>query len=144
MYFEQFTLGTKINLEPVTIKKERMIDFAKEYDNIPLHTDEKYAQTTIFGDLIAPGVMTFMSVWSKFLELNLAADEFIAGKSTKIEWEKPVYANDTLRGVCTVSRLTKRNKKNGIVEISVDVYNQNGIIVLKNVTEMIVKCEPKV
>ena len=65
----------------------------------------------------------------------------IAGKSTKIEWIKPVYANDILTSTCTVSNLTKRNEKNGIVEITFEVFNQNGDIVLIDVTEMIVKCK---
>lgn len=141
MYFEEFTIGSTYKVEPATIHKDDMIDFARKYDNIPLHTDEEYAKSTIFGGLIAPGVMTFMSVWANYLKLNLAGNEVIAGKSTKIEWLKPVYAEDVLSGVCTVSKLTKRNAKNGLVELSFDVFNQNGTLVLKNVTEMVVKCK---
>ena len=33
----------------------------------------------------------------------------------------------------------KRNEKNGIVEITIEAYNQNGVLVLKDVTEAIVK-----
>lgn len=140
MYFEEFVLGSKTQIEPAVINKEDMIDFAKKYDNIPLHTDENYAKSTIFGNLIAPGVMSFMSVWAKYLEIDLAGDELIAGKSTKIEWMKPVYAEDVLSSICTVSSLTKRNAKNGIVELTFEVFNQNNELVLTNITEMIVKC----
>ncbi|MBO5020660.1 MAG: hypothetical protein J6A69_00520 [Clostridia bacterium] len=89
MYFEEFELGSKTQIEPAVINKDDMIDFAKKYDNIPLHTDEEYAKSTIFGKLIAPGVMSFMSVWAKYLENDLAGDELLAGKSTKIEWFSP-------------------------------------------------------
>ena len=74
--------------------------------------------------------------------MDLAGDELLAGKSTKIEWFKPVFADDTLTSTCTVSRLTKRNEKNGIVELTFEVLNQNGELVLTDVTEMIVKCKP--
>lgn len=141
MYFEEFKLGTKTQIEPTTIHKNDMLDFANKYDIIPLHTDEEYAKSTIFGKLIAPGVMSFMSVWAKYLENDLAGDELIAGKSTKIEWFKPVYADDILSSTCTVSNLTKRNEKNGIVELTFEVFNQNGELVLTDVTEMIVKCK---
>ncbi len=141
MYFEDFVLGSKVQLEPAVIEKDAMIDFAKKYDNIPLHTDEEYAKSTFFGKLIAPGVMSFMSVWAKYLEIDLAGDELLAGKSTKIEWIKPVFANDILTGTCTVSKLTKRNHKNGIVELTFEVFNQNGEPVLTDITEMIVKCK---
>lgn len=111
MYFEDFKLGTETEIKPVTITKKDMVEFAKKYDPIPLHTDEEYAKSTIFGGLIAPGVMSFMSVWAKFLEIDLAGDELIAGKSTKIEWFKPVFADDVLTSTCTISNLTKRNEK---------------------------------
>ena len=141
MYFEEFKLGSKTQIEPAVINKDDMIDFAKKYDNIPLHTDEEYAKSTFFGKLIAPGVMSFMSVWAKYLENDLAGDELLAGKSTKIEWFKPVFADDVLTSSCTVSKLTKRNEKNGIVELTFEVFNQNGDLVLTDVTEMIVKCK---
>ena len=142
MFFEEFVEGTKVTIDSVVISKNDMVDFAKKYDNIPIHTDEKYAEKTIFGKLIAPGVMSFMSVWAKYLEIDLAGDELIAGKSTKIEWKKPVFAEDILKGECTVSKLTKRNEKNGLVELTFEVFNQNNELVLTDVTEMVVKCKP--
>ena len=143
MYFNELTVGMSVDIPPAVIEKEKMLDFARLYDNIPLHTDEEYAKKTPFGDLIAPGVMSFMSVWVKFLEIGLfTSEEFLAGKSTKMEWFKPVYAGDVLTGKATVTRLTERNAKNGIVEITIDAYNQKGEFVLKNVTEAIVKCKP--
>ena len=140
MYFEEFILGTKLDLNDVVINKDDIFEFAKKYDNIPLHTDEEYAKSTNFGALIAPGVMSFMSVWAQYLKIDLAGTELIAGKSAKIEWIKPVFAGDVLKGICEVTNLTKRNEKNGIVELSFDVYNQKNELVLTNVTEMIVKC----
>lgn len=143
MYFEEFELGSKIQIEPAIIDKDEMIDFAKKYDNIPLHTNEEYAKNTPFGKLIAPGVMSFMAVWAKYLEKDLAKDELLAGKSSKIEWIKPVFADDILTSTCTVSNLTKRNEKNGIVELTFEVFNQNGELVMTNITQMIVKCKIK-
>ena len=142
MYFEEFEAGTQFNIDNVAIDKNDMLDFAIKYDCIPLHTDEEYAKKTIFGNLIAPGVMSFMAVWAKYLETDLAGDQLLAGKSTKIEWKKPVYADDVLNATCTVSKLTKRNEKNGLVELTFEVFNQNGELVLTDVTEMIVKCKP--
>lgn len=142
MYFEEFVIGKQTKIDGAVIEKSEMIDFAGKYDNIPLHTDEEYAKSTFFGKLIAPGVMSFMSVWAKYLEIDLAGDELLAGKSTKIEWIKPVFAEDVLTSTCTVSNLTKRNARNGIVELTFEVFNQNNELVLTDVTEMIVKCRP--
>ena len=140
MYFDDLKIGMTVGTAPAHIKKEKMIEFAKDYDNVPLHTDEEYAKTTPFGKLIAPGVMSFMSVWAKYLEVDFFGKELLAGKSTKIEWLKPVFADDVLTGTATITALTRRNEKNGLVEITIDAYNQNGELVLKDVTEAVVKC----
>ena len=129
-----------VEIAPVVIEKQKMMDFARTYDNIPLHTDEEYAKATPFGKLIAPGVMSFMSVWARYLEVDFFGEELLAGKSTKIEWLKPVFADDVLTGKATITNLVKRNAKNGLVEVTIEAYNQNGALVLTDVTEAIVKC----
>ena len=139
MYFDDMTLGMTVEPAPAVIEKEKMLAFAREYDNIPLHTDEDYAKTTLFGKLIAPGVMAFMVVWAKYLEVDFFGEELLAGKSTKIEWQKPVFAGDVLTGRATITNLTPRNAKNGLAEVSFEVFNQNGELVLTDVTEAVVK-----
>lgn len=140
MYFDEIKLGMAVEIPPAVIEKEKMMAFAKDYDNIPLHTDEAYAKASVFGALIAPGVMSFLSVWAKYLEVDFFGKELLAGKSTKIEWIQPVYAQDVLTGRAEITRLQRRNAKNGLVEISIQAYNQNGDLVLTDVTEAIVKC----
>ena len=140
MYFDDLKVGMAVEIAPARIQKEKMLAFARDYDNIPLHTDEAYAKASVFGDLIAPGVMSFMSVWAKYLEKDFFGRELLAGKSTRIEWCKPVYADDVLTGKAVITRLAKRSPKNGLVEVSIEAYNQKGQLVLTNVTEAIVKC----
>ena len=141
MYFDDLKLGMAVDTTPAVIEKEKMLAFARDYDNIPLHTDEEYAKNTPFGKLIAPGVMSFMSVWAKYLEVDFFGNELLAGKSTKIEWLKPVFTDDVLTGKATITNLVKRSEKNGLVEVTIDVFNQDGVLVLKDVTEAIVKCK---
>ncbi len=142
MYFEDIKIGMAVETAPTVIEREKMMAFARTYDPIPLHTDETYAKSTLFGDLIAPGVMSFMSVWAKYLEVDFFGEQLLAGKSTKIEWFKPVYAEDVLTGKVTITGKTKRNNRNGVVELLTLVYNQNAELVLQNVTEAVVKCKP--
>ena len=141
MYFNDLKLGMSVEIAPAVIEKQKMMDFAHTYDNIPIHMDEAYAKASPFGALIAPGVMSFMSVWAKYLEADFFGRELLAGKSTRIEWHKPVYAGDVLSGKAVITNLTRRSERNGIVEVTIEVYNQNGVHVLSNVTEAIVKCK---
>ena len=142
MYFEDIQLNTEVAIAPVKIEKQKMMEFAKDYDHIPLHLDEEYAQKTPFKKLIAPGVMSFMSVWANYLDADLFQEELLAGKSTKIEWHKPVFADDVLTGKAVVTNKTVRNEKNGLVELTIYAYNQHGETVLTSVTEAVVKRKP--
>ena len=142
MYFDDVKIGMTVDIPPAVIEKEKMMDFARLYDNIPLHTDEEYAKKSPFGGLIAPGMMSFMSVWAKYLEVDLFGDDLLAGKSSKVEWLKPVYADDILTAKAEVTNKTPRSEKNGIVELTIHAYNQHGDLVLTNITEAIVKCRP--
>ena len=139
MYFDDIKLGMSVDIAEAVIEKQKMLDFARVYDHIPLHTDEEYAKTTPFGALIAPGVMSFMSVWANYLEVNFFADSLLAGKSTKIEWHKPVFAGDVLTGRATITNLVERNARNGLVEVTIEAYNRRGELVLSDITEAIVK-----
>lgn len=140
MYFDDLKLGMSLQIAPAVIEKEKMMAFAREYDPIPLHTDEGYAKASPFGQLIAPGVMSFMSVWARYLEQDFFGRELLAGKSTRIEWLKPVYAEDVLRGRAEITGLTRRSPRNGLVELTIEAWNQRGETVLRDVTEAIVKC----
>lgn len=139
MFFDELKVGLKRQLESVKIEKDKMIEFARSYDDVPLHTDEKYAERTPFKRVISPGMFSFLSVWAEYLKVDFFGEELLAGKSTKVEWFKPVFAFDELSGVATVTKLTERNEKNGIVEITIDVTNQKGESVLSSLTEAIVK-----
>lgn len=143
MYFEDLSVGMTKTLSTATIDKDDMLDFANKYDNVPLHTDEEYAKTTRFGKLIAPGVMSFMVVWAKYLEEDYFGDELIAGASTKIEWFKPTFADDNLTGVVTITRMVERNPYNGLVELTFDITNQDGELVIRNTTEAVIKRRPQ-
>lgn len=140
MYFDDIIVGMTVQIAPAVIQKEKMLEFARNYDNIPLHTDEEYAKSTPFGALIAPGVMSFMSRWANYLEVDFFGKELLAGKSTRIEWIRPVYAEDILTGTAEITNLVKRSVRNGLVEITIKAYNQKGELVLMDVTEAIVKC----
>ena len=79
MYFDDIKLGTTVEIASAVIHRDKMVAFARDYDPIPLHMDEEYAKTTPFGKLIAPGVLSFMSVLAKYLEVDFFGEELLAG-----------------------------------------------------------------
>ncbi|KAF1085393.1 bifunctional aldehyde dehydrogenase/enoyl-CoA hydratase [Sporotomaculum syntrophicum] len=139
MYFDDFTVGQEFEIESITINKEKMLKFAQDYDPQPIHLDEDFAKKSKFGVVIAPGIMSFMSVWAKFVESNIITQQFIAALSFRVDWFSPVFADDVLKGKATINKLTARNRYNGIVEIRITVTNQEGTLVMDTTTEAVLE-----
>ena len=123
MYLEDIKPGSELTVENIVIRKEEMLDFARKYDPVKIHTDEDFAKLSRFGDLIAPGMLSFLSVWGQYVELD--------------------FADDVLRGVAKVTGIAFRNDFNGIMTVTIDVFNQKNEKVLTSVVESIVKRRPK-
>ena len=143
MYLEDLEIGMTVKTEEVIMEKKKMMDFAAEYDPVPIHTDEEYAKSSRFGKLIAPGVMSFMAVWAKYIEVDFFGDQLVAGRSTKIEWNKPVFAGDILRGEAKITAISPRNPYNGIVQLTMVIYNGENEQVMNSVVEAVVERKVK-
>ena len=139
MFLDEIKIGAKIEIAPAVIEEDEMLAFSRRFNNIPVHTDADFAKTTKFGKPLASGVMSFLVVWANYVQQDFSSEQLIAGKSSKIDWFKPVFAGDILTGTAEVTAITPRNDYNGVLEVTIDVFNQSGELVLKNVTESIVK-----
>ena len=139
MFFEELQTGMTVRTAPVTVRKEEMLAFSQQYDNVPLHTDEDYARNTHFGQLLAPGMLSFLLVWTEYLRQDFFGEELLAGTSQKVEWCKPVFAGDTLSGIAEITELTERNARNGLAMLTLRVFNQKEELVLTGVTECVVR-----
>lgn len=126
MYFEEFTLGRTWEIGEIHITREMMLDYASKYDSAPIHMDDEVGKNSIFGEIIAPGTMTGMLLWRKWLLDYKPLGHFIAGISSYNDWFKAVKAGDVITGTATVSEAEERNEYNGRVCIKIDGYNQNG------------------
>ena len=137
MYFDDFKVGDSFELGSVKIKRDKMMAFGREYDPQPIHTDESHGKDSKFGDIIAPGIMSFMSVWSGFVKSNIITDQFIAAQSFRINWFSPVFSDDVLTGRAVIDNLVPRNPYNGMVDIRITIFNQTGDMVMDTNTEAI-------
>lgn len=137
MYFDDLNAGDSFDLGSITIDRDKMTAFAREYDPQPIHTDEAHGKASKFGDIIAPGIMSFMSVWAEFVKKNIITDQFIAAQSFRINWLSPVFADDELTGKAIIDSLTPRNPYNGLVEIRLVIFNQHDVTVMDTTTEAI-------
>ena len=49
MYYDDIKFGMTVQIAPVIIKKDKMMDFARTYEHISLHTNEEYVKASPFG-----------------------------------------------------------------------------------------------
>ena len=52
MYFDDFNVGDTFELESISIDRQKMMEFAHDYDPQKIHTDEEH------GSLLSCGVRT--------------------------------------------------------------------------------------
>ncbi len=59
--FEDFTPGAVIEGGPITVTRDELVAFAREFDPQPFHLDEAAAEATFVGQLIGSGWQTAAS-----------------------------------------------------------------------------------
>ena len=132
-YWEDIKQGEVFELGSRTMDKERMIAFAREFDPQPFHTDEKAAEASIWGGLIASGWLTGSTL------MRLLYDGFLKDTASlgspgidELRWLKPVRPGDTLTARLTVIEATASRSRpdRGIVRTRMELMNQDGEVVM--------------
>jgi len=132
-YWDDIKEGEVVELGSRTLDKERMVAFAREFDPQPFHTDEKAAEASIWGGLIASGWLTG-SVLMRIFYDGFLKDTASMGSPgiDELRWLKPVRPGDTLTVRLTVLETAASHSKpdRGIVRSLMEVLNQHGEIVM--------------
>jgi acyl dehydratase len=93
----------------------------------PLHTDDLFARTTLFGRRVAHGLL----VLSMVTGLRTMANWFVGTTMAFLEirsyrFLKPVFPGDTIYSLCTILKKEPTSKPDrGVVVQGIEVYNQN-------------------
>ncbi|MDJ0614195.1 MAG: MaoC family dehydratase [Rhizobiaceae bacterium] len=128
-----FAKGQEYQLEPKTITKDEIVEFAKEYDPAFFHIDEEAAKNSMLGELIASGFHTCA------ISMRMICDSFLlrstsqgAPEVIEVNWHAPVKPGDTLSGKTTVLEARQSASKPNlwIANMGHELQNQNGHKVL--------------
>jgi acyl dehydratase len=134
-WFEDFVAGEAVEgTSEVEMTEAEILDFARQYDPQPFHTDKEAAASSIYGGLIASGWHTASVM------MRLLVGEFIPRQSSlgspgidELRWLQPVRPGDRLRlRVTTVETVRSRSKPDrGVVHSITEVLNQDGAVVMR-------------
>ncbi|MVA56120.1 MaoC family dehydratase [Agrobacterium vitis] len=141
LYFEDFPVGTRLPLGPVTVDLNDIIEFATEFDPQPMHLDAAAGEASILGGLAASGWHTCG------LLMRMMIDSYILRSYSEgapgidfVQWKTPVLAGDTLSGFSLVEEARPLRSRPGIGVITSrhELINQKGetVIVARNAAMM--------
>jgi acyl dehydratase len=133
-YWEDFKTGDVVEVGPVTITEEEIVEFATRFDPQPFHIDPVAAAQTPFGGLIASGWHTTALFMGMFVRAVLLDSASLGSPGVdEIRWTAPVRPGDTLSGRSTVTDVQPSSKDpwRGTVFTANEVFNQDGVLVLR-------------
>ena len=132
-YWEDFQVGETVELGPVDVTEEDVLEFAQRFDPQPFHVDPVAAKDSPFGGLIASGWHTtalFMGMFVRGVLLDSASQG--SPGVDGIRWLAPVRPGDRLRGRVTVTDVqpSSTNPTRGTVYTTNEVFNQDDELVM--------------
>lgn len=140
-FLEDLEVGNVETSTALTVDRDAMIAFAREFDPQYFHADEAAAQDSHFGDVIASGQYT-MVLWRQ-LDHRIAHDiAWICGVAwDDVRWPVAVRAGDTLRARawCVNKRRSTRDPKRGVVQYQYQLINQDDAVVFSALSTNLVE-----
>lgn len=133
-YFEDFVVGSELELGSVEVTAEAIIEFAERYDPQSFHVDPEAAKESQFGGLIASGWHT-CALYMRLLADGLLLDSSSQGSSgmEELRWLAPVRPGDVLTARFTVldAQPSATKPSRGTVTFRSEMLNQDDVVVLR-------------
>ncbi|MGC4250852.1 MAG: MaoC family dehydratase [Sphingobium sp.] len=148
IYFEDVKLGDRIGFGPLTVDREEVIAFARQYDFQPFHLSDEAAAETHFGSLAASGWHTlalYMKMFLTEVQKQGWQEASLGGIGIDdLRWLRPVRPGDTLRGTAEVveTSASRSRPEMGIVKSKVTLFNQRDEAVLTMVPITMTRTRP--
>jgi acyl dehydratase len=126
LFYEDFRPGDVTSFGAVTITRDAIVDYAREFDPQPFHLDEEMARETFVGTLIASGWHTCA------LQMRMMCDAWVLRSSSmggpgveEVKWLKPVLPGDvlTVRQTVLEAKTSRSRPDMGLVLIRLETLN---------------------
>jgi acyl dehydratase len=128
-FFDDLTVGQVVrSARSIRLDRERILDFAREYDPQPQHLGEEAAAGSHFGVFCASGWQTAATTMRLVVETMPIPGGGMGAGVEKIAWLRPVLPDDELRVEIEVlaKRVSKSRPDKGVVTTRTTTFNQDG------------------
>jgi acyl dehydratase len=145
MYWEEWEIGAEFESPARTVTEADIVQFAGlSGDYNPLHVNEEYCKTTIFGGRIAHGPLVYAIAAGLLFQLHLYDDTLIAFLGFEdLRFTKPVKPGDTIHARVKVLEKQETSKPDrGVMKRQLQVINQRGEVVQEGRQAFLLKRKP--
>ena len=131
IYFEDMKLNEKDRSREYNLSQKEIIEFARQWDPLPHHTDPNIGKKSQFGGLIASG-FHLLCICEKLTIETRADIDFVGLGMTDIRFSAVARPDDIL--ILEIETISKRDSRSnphaGIVDQIFSLVNQHGQTVL--------------
>ena len=126
-YFEDYQEDTVIEMGPVLVEEDELIEFALRYDPQPMHIDHEAAKKGPYKGLIASGWQTCSLVMGELVKNYFSPSSSLGSPGIdELQWLKPVRPGDrlTVRATILETKRSRSKPDRGLVRTLVEALNQ--------------------
>ncbi|MDL5363817.1 MaoC/PaaZ C-terminal domain-containing protein [Halalkalicoccus sp. NIPERK01] len=140
LHYDDFVVGEIYEFGDVEITKKEIVEFGRQYDPLPFHTDDAAGAETPFDGVITSGLQTFALSQRQIVD-NLYGNARILGSVgfEDVSFPNPVGPGDRLSTTLEVlkKRPSKSDPTRGLVALERTVRNQHDSVVLRAVNNVL-------
>ena len=126
-FFEDYQKDTVIEMGPIYVEEDELIEFALRYDPQPMHIDHEAAKTGPYKGLIASGWHTCALLMGELVRHYFSPSSSLGSPGVdELKWLKPVRPGDLLLVRVTIleTKLSRSKPDRGLVFTLVEGLNQ--------------------
>jgi acyl dehydratase len=132
-YLEDFAAGQTFKGGRALVDKEKIFDFARQFDPQPFHLDEQAALKSPFKGLAASGWHTAALTMRLLVDGEFKPAGGVLGVGfDELSWPRAVRPGDELHAVSEILevRPSKSRPDRGLIRVRTTTFNQNGEAVM--------------
>ncbi len=124
LYFDDLLPGFTMQVGPLHVDRNKMLDFARQWDPLPIHTDDTAAGP---GGITAPGAYMFALKMGLIHKMERKFAVIASVGFDEVRFLAPVRADDdlTLHIEVTEARESKSKPDRGLVTLRYSLINQD-------------------
>ena len=139
LFLDDLHVGQRFTTEAHEVDDRHIVEFARQFDPQPFHTDSEAAKQSLFGGLVASGWHTAAITMRLQVTSGMPIAGGLVGLGGELAWPKPTRPGDVLHVESEiVSIVPSRSKPRGVVTFRSETRNQRGEVVQTTTVRLLV------